>query len=286
MLQTNETIATGYRKRGGYYEWVHEILRNLAPGARVLDLGCRDGSFVPESYPDAFVVRLDRAMPPLTHGGFIQADAAHLPFADGSFNAIVSNHSLEHMDDLACVLREMGRVLRRDGSLYVAVPDASTFSDRLYRWIYHGGGHINAFRSAASLQAELAKATSLRPAATRVLCSSFGFLDRRLFLPRPPRRLWLLGNGHPKVIAALSYAARIFDRLWRTRWSVYGWAFYFGDIGEPVETNIWTNVCVHCGAAHPAGILITRGRLLKRYHCPECSTWNLFTKDQTAAHAS
>jgi SAM-dependent methyltransferase len=266
---------------------MHEILRNLAAGARVLDLGCRDGSFVAESYPDACVIRLDRAAPASpTQSGFIQADAAHLPFCDASFHAIVSNHSLEHMDDLAGALKEMGRVLRRDGSLYVAVPDASTFSDGLYRWIYHGGGHINGFRSAAALVEEIANATGLRLVATRVLCTSFGFLDRRLFLPRPPRRLWLVGNGHPKPIALLSYAVRILDRLWRSRLSVYGWAFYFGEIGEEVETKIWTNVCVYCGAAHPAAILVTHGKFLKSYHCPECGAWNLFTKDQTAAHAS
>jgi len=265
---------------------MHEILRNLAAGARVLDLGCREGSFAAENYSDVCVVRLDRAVPSSSKTGFVQADAARLPFADGSFNAIVSNHSLEHMDDLVGVLKEMGRVLRRDGSLYVAAPDASTFSDWVYRWIYHGGGHINPFRSAAALVEEIVKATGLRLMATRVLCTSFGYLDRRLFLPRPPRRLWLLGNGHPKAIAVLSFAARIFDRLLRSRLSVYGWAFYFGEIGEEVETTVWTNVCVHCGAAHPAAILITRGRFLKRYHCPECGAWNLFTKDQTAAHAS
>jgi SAM-dependent methyltransferase len=265
---------------------MHEILRNLRAGARVLDLGCRDGSFMTGSYPDVCVVRLDRSMPSSPRIGFIQADAANLPFADDSFNAIVSNHSLEHMEDLSGVLKEIGRVLRRDGSLYLAVPDATTFSDRLYRWIYHGGGHVNPFRSAALLEAQIAKATGLRLVATRVLFTSFGFLDRRLFLPRPPRRLWLLGNGYPRPIAALSYAARIFDRMLRSRLSIYGWAFYFGEIGEEVETTIWTNVCVHCGAAHPAAILIPRGRFLKRYNCPECGAWNLFTKDQTAAHAS
>jgi len=44
--------------------------------------------------------------------------------------------------------------------------------------------------------------------------------------------------------------------MFRTRASAYGWAFYFGDIGEAVEPGFWSNVCVGCGAGHPASGLI------------------------------
>jgi ubiquinone/menaquinone biosynthesis C-methylase UbiE len=47
----------------------------------------------------------------------VQADAARLPFPDGSFDTVISNHSLEHMDALDPVLHEIGRVVRRGGSL-------------------------------------------------------------------------------------------------------------------------------------------------------------------------
>jgi ubiquinone/menaquinone biosynthesis C-methylase UbiE len=40
---------------------------------------------------------------------FVQGDAARLPFADKTFAAVISNHSLEHFDDLAGALREIGR---------------------------------------------------------------------------------------------------------------------------------------------------------------------------------
>jgi SAM-dependent methyltransferase len=249
-----------------------EILRGLPRGARVLDLGCRDGSFRAEAYPGVRVIRLDRERP----ASGVQADAARLPFPDACFDAIVSNHSLEHMDDLDGVLQEMGRVIRPDGSLYVSVPDASTFPDRLYRWVYHGGGHINPFRDPADLARRIVRATGLDHVATRTLHASFLYLERHHFRPRPPRRMWLLANGDRRAVLALSYLTRRADELFGTRLSVYGWAFYFGGAREPVDTRAWTNVCIHCGSASPAELLEVRGRW---YCCPGCGTRNLFTPD-------
>jgi SAM-dependent methyltransferase len=265
---------------------MHEILRNLPEQACVLDLGSRRGSFGPECCPGAVIVRLDLESPSLYwDGGFVQGDAAWLPFHDRSFEAVIANHSLEHMTGLASALNEIGRVLKRHGRLYVAVPDASTVSDKLYRWVYHGGGHVQTFHSAAELTLQIAQATALPLVAMRDLYSSFGFLGKSNFQPRPPRRLWLLGNGHRRFIAVLSYAARLVDRLLRTRTSLYGWAFYFGDIPEAIETTAWTNVCSNCGAGHSQAALICNHKVrrvfmaVKAYNCPNCGAWNLFTED-------
>ena len=123
---------------------MHEILARVPPDGYVLDLGSREGSFDRAAYPFRTVrVDLDHAS-----GSDVQADAAHLPFPSHCFDAVVSNHSLEHFADLDRALSEIGRVLARPGALFIAVPDASTFTDRLYRWLAKGGGHLNAFTSA------------------------------------------------------------------------------------------------------------------------------------------
>src|SRR5271157_3491550 len=124
-----------------------EILRQLPPGARVLDLGALTGSFPTDYCPGALVVRVDLELPaPGTCADFVQADAGCLPFPDRSFDAVIANHSLEHIRGLSTALGEIGRVLGSEGGLFVAVPDASTFSDRLFRWIYQdASGHINPF---------------------------------------------------------------------------------------------------------------------------------------------
>jgi SAM-dependent methyltransferase len=265
---------------------MHEILRNLPSGARVLDLGSGAGSFGAEHCPHALIVRLDPERPAAgAPPGFVQADAAHLPFRNGCFDAVIANHSLEHMELLGPALSELGRVVRRSASLYVAVPDASTFSDKLYRWIYHGGGHINPFHSPAELNRRITQSTGLQPVAVRVLHASFIYLHHSHFHPRPPRRLWLLGNGNARFIAILSYALRRLDHLLGTRTSVYGWGLYFGTPPPEIDKSAWTNVCSYCGAGHPAVWLelnhaVHRSMLLVRaFDCPDCGGWNLFTHD-------
>jgi SAM-dependent methyltransferase len=266
---------------------MHEILRNLPGGARVLDLGSLTGSFRADSYPNAFVARLDlEAPPPGSWDGFVQADAASLPFPDRCFNAVVASHSLEHIRGLKDALQEIGRVVYPEGSLFVAVPDASTFSDRLFRWIYGSdSGHINPFCSADALAAEITQLTGLTLAGARPLYSSFEYLNRYYFGRRTPWRLWLVGNGNRSCIIALSYAARLFDRVFHTRASAYGWAFYFGGIGENIESAAWRNVCVGCGSGFPAAWLISNNHvrrhflIFRSYRCPSCNSRNLFTLD-------
>jgi len=262
---------------------VQELVHNLPAGARVLDLGSGAGSF---DAGQAFAVRLDCEQPREHSGGeFVLADAAQLPLAAESFHAVVCNHTLEHMERLDAVLAEIARVIRRDGWLYVAVPDASTFSDHLYRWIFHGGGHINPFRSSEELARRIAGATGLQWAATRTLHSSFVFLERSRFQPRPPRRLWLVGGGFPRVTAVMSYLLRVWDRVLGTRASIYGWALYFGRVPEWVETAAWANVCVRCGVGNSEAWLRRTGRVghkilfLESYTCPSCGAWNLLTAD-------
>src|SRR4051812_48314919 len=165
---------------------MHEILDGLSHSAFVLDLGCARGSFDASS-TRATVVRLDRVVGSVPGEHIVQGDAERLPFAAETMAAIIANHSLEHFDDLQVCLREIGRVIRRDGALFVSVPDASTLTDKLYRWLAGGGGHVNPFIAPEQVIRMIEAETGLPHVATRVLCSSFSFLNRRNS-PRPRPR--------------------------------------------------------------------------------------------------
>jgi SAM-dependent methyltransferase len=53
---------------------------------------------------------------------FVVLDAAALPFADDSFDAVCSFETIEHLDDREAYLREVARVLRPDGTYLVSTP--------------------------------------------------------------------------------------------------------------------------------------------------------------------
>ena len=47
-------------------------------------------------------------------------DAAYIPFADATFDAIIANHMLYYQSDLGKTLLEMSRVLKPQGRLYAS----------------------------------------------------------------------------------------------------------------------------------------------------------------------
>jgi SAM-dependent methyltransferase len=265
---------------------MNELIERLPPGARVLDLGAGAGSFQTDRN-DLVIVRLDleprRERAP---GHWVAADAALLPFAPAVFDLVISNHSLEHFPRLEPALRESGRTVKPGGALYIAVPDASTLADRIYRWLGRGGGHVNPFYSAGDVIRLVEHLTGLEHRATRVLFTSFSFLNSRNFTARPPRRIILFANGDERFLALFNWCLRAVDRRFGTRWSHYGWSFYFGDVDVPEKLESWVNVCVRCGAGHSGDYLRMTGAvgaapgIFERYLCPDCGAPNRLTRTQ------
>ncbi|HVF09328.1 MAG TPA: class I SAM-dependent methyltransferase [Abditibacteriaceae bacterium] len=115
----------------------------------------------------------------------IQADALHLPFADGSFDVVTMLDVLEHLRDDSRALREIHRVLRPGGALVLSVPAYqslwSAHDEALHhfrRYEYHGLGHL--LRTEGFAVWRLSFAMSLMPPAA--------WFWRRFVLPFKPRR--------------------------------------------------------------------------------------------------
>lgn len=127
-----------------WFAWVAQQLPFRA-GDHVLDIGCGPGWFwasVADRLPDQLALTLADQSPgmveeatgrcrPLPFGSVAgrQADAAALPFDDGSFNAVVAMHMLYHVTDPAAGVAEMARVLKPGGVLAVTTNGAGNMRE-------------------------------------------------------------------------------------------------------------------------------------------------------------
>lgn len=249
-----------------------------------MDLGSSRSSFDVSAFPRVLTICADIEIPPAPCGPFVQSDAARLPFSSEVFDAVICNHSLEHFSDLDLALHEISRVLKHNGALFASVPDASTLTDRLYRKLLDGGGHVNLVSDIQELIARIESATGLRHRATRLLITSLVFLNVRHPGAHPTlKRLWEFGLDTEPLLVLGTWALRKLDGLLGTRMSVYGWALYFGTIDGNVDETAWANVCARCGSAHAAEYLLAsrsvRGKwLFQHYACPNCGALNAFTR--------
>jgi SAM-dependent methyltransferase len=111
----------------------HQVLAERVAGARrVLDLGCADGALleVLAGQGAEVLAGIDlsegelafaRRRPALADADLRQGRAQRLPFADDSFDAVVSHMALMLMSDVEQVVAEAARVLTPGGRLAVAV---------------------------------------------------------------------------------------------------------------------------------------------------------------------
>ena len=142
----------------------------LAPGDRVLDLGCGEGRHVISAYlePGIEAVGVDLNVEDLktTRDKFedfngassessftlASANALALPFADNYFDKVICSEVLEHIPDYQGALAEINRVLKPGGLFCASVP--RRWPEQLC-WAlseaYHKvpGGHLRIFRDRA-----------------------------------------------------------------------------------------------------------------------------------------
>jgi arsenite methyltransferase len=111
-------------------------LGRLEPGERVLDLGCGAGtdSLVAAQMvaPHGTVTGVDMTPEMLAkaraaagelgvgNAEFVEAEAERLPFADGSFDVVISNGVIDLIPDKDAVFAELFRVLRPGGRIQIA----------------------------------------------------------------------------------------------------------------------------------------------------------------------
>lgn len=155
-------------KRATARQYLAELTRyNGAPSGRLVEVGCGEGDFLCEAEAAGYGVlgveysaaACTTANSRLTHGRVEQGELAAAKLPDSHFDVCVLNDVIEHVRDPLAFLREVRRILRPGGALFIATPCLDSWSARFMkeRWMEWKPEHLTYFNK-GNIQTALLKA--------------------------------------------------------------------------------------------------------------------------------
>lgn len=118
------------------------LLGPAAVHGRILNVGCGTGGFnVVAADAGARAVGVDADAEAIAicelkrrrGGAFVRAVAEALPFSDGAFDLVYCFSAIEHVESVEASVREMVRVTRRGGAIYLHTPNAWSWYEGHYK---------------------------------------------------------------------------------------------------------------------------------------------------------
>jgi 2-polyprenyl-3-methyl-5-hydroxy-6-metoxy-1,4-benzoquinol methylase len=148
--------AAGEVKQATARGYLSEILRYRGGGrGRLLEVGCGEGDFLELAEADGWDVTgveysgtaCERARRRLKRGTVHCGELQEAALAAGQFDLCVLSDVLEHVRSPVAFLREIHRVLKPGGALFVATPSTDSWSARLLRqkWMEFKAEHLTYF---------------------------------------------------------------------------------------------------------------------------------------------
>lgn len=191
-----------FTTRESWRDWrieANELIRlaNVTPGARILEIGCGGGGLLRLLRArGAMVIGVDTqesalflaqrrdetcrrgnaasACGCLLLSSWVRiAEDGALPFHNASFDAIVGQHVIEHLPDIDAALREWHRLLKPNGRLALATPNAR-YPDPAH---FADADHVHIFTPN-----ELRRALENAGFVVEICATIFPFLSRARFL--------------------------------------------------------------------------------------------------------
>jgi 2-polyprenyl-3-methyl-5-hydroxy-6-metoxy-1,4-benzoquinol methylase len=117
---------------------IREHLWKRKTGAKVLDIGCNDGTVSAQFLQlgaEVHGIDLGEENVRRARGRGIEAQVCNarerLPYPDGAFDVVFVGELLEHLYDTEVFLKETHRVLRRGGAVVLTTPNLASLANRL-----------------------------------------------------------------------------------------------------------------------------------------------------------
>lgn len=125
----------------------HEVVFGLVPldkKAIIGDIPCGSGAFIlrlkDQGYSQIKAIDIENILD-VDCDSFVQGDMTKtLPFPDGALDCMVCIDGIEHISSQFDFVKEINRVLSKDGSLIISTPNISSIRSR-WRWLTTGHHH-------------------------------------------------------------------------------------------------------------------------------------------------
>lgn len=117
---------------------------NLPAGSKVLDIGCASGNFLfglREKGWDLYGVEMSKFASIEANKRGLNVFCGTLEeakFRDGFFNSVFAHHVLEHIPDPVSTLKEIRRILTKDGYFVLSIPNAECWEFKLFKNRWYG----------------------------------------------------------------------------------------------------------------------------------------------------
>jgi SAM-dependent methyltransferase len=150
---------------------LRSLLADIAPGGRMLDLGCGTGGILRDWMGTHRCVGVDRsalALQICSRRGFdvlARADLNHMPFGDDRFDAVLLVDVIEHLEDDVGFLDQAKRLVAPGGRMIVSAPAFQLL------WSQHDVTFEHHRRYSVSQLVDVVRRAGLEP--ERTTCTNF-----------------------------------------------------------------------------------------------------------------